>query len=142
MDVNLKLPQDVGANGYTSPVKQGGFSARSSPESQKISDPTVPPLPEASTVNGTAADAAEQTTASPNPLTKEQMEKVTTDLNDFMQSLNTHIEFSIHEKSGRVMVKVVDIKTHDVLKEFPPEKLLDAIGAIRDYVGVLLDKKA
>ena len=141
MDVNLKLPQDVGANGYASPVKQGGFSVRSSPENQRMSDPTVPPLSGVATVNGTAAETAE-TTGSPNPFTQEQLETVAADLNKFMQSLNTHIEFSIHEKSGRMVVKVVDTKTNDVLKEFPPEKLLDAIGAIREYVGVLLDKKA
>lgn len=142
MDVNLKLPQDVGSNGYAIPVKQGGFSVKSSPETQKMSEPTVPSLPGAATVGGTETETAEQKTASTNPFTKEELAAVAADLSDFMQSLNTHIEFSIHEKSGRMMVKVVDTKTQDVLKEFPPEKLLDTIGAIREYVGVLLDKKA
>ncbi|NMC31983.1 MAG: flagellar protein FlaG [Veillonellaceae bacterium] len=142
MDVNLKLPQDVGANGYVNPVKQGGFSVKSSPEPQKMSDPAVLSLSSAATAGGTETETAEQKAASPNPFTKEELATVAADLSDFMQSLNTHIEFSIHEKSGRMMVKVVDTKTQDVLKEFPPEKLLDTIGAIREYVGVLLDKKA
>ncbi len=142
MDVNLKLPQDVGASGYTSPVKQGGFSARSSPESLKKSVSTVPKLSSVAKTGGEEAEAGETKTASSVSLTKDDLETVAADLSDFMQSLNTDIEFSIHEKSGRMMVKVVDTKTHDVLKEFPPEELLDTIGAIRDYVGALLDKKA
>ena len=141
MDVNLKLPQDVGASGYASPVKQGGFSIRSSPETLKKPVSTAPKLSSVAKPNGTEAEE-EQTTAARVSLTQEELETVASDLSDFMQSLNTDIEFSIHEKSGRMMVKVVDTKTHDVLKEFPPEDLLDTIGAIRDYVGALLDKKA
>ena len=102
---------------------------------------TAPKLSSVAKPNGTEAEE-EQTTAARVSLTQEDLETVASDLSDFMQSLNTDIEFSIHEKSGRMMVKVVDTKTHDVLKEFPPEELLDTIGAIRDYVGALLDKKA
>ena len=140
MDVNLKLPQDVGANGYASPVKQGGFSVKSTPETVKKS--AAPKLSSLSQSNGVnPEDNTEQNSSQQLLLTKEDLETVASDLSDFMQSLNTDIEFSIHEKSGRMMVKVVDTKTHDVLKEFPPEELLDTIGAIRDYVGALLDKK-
>ena len=140
MDVNLKLPQDVGANGYASPVKQGGFSVKSTPETVKKS--AAPKLSSLSQSNGVnPEDNTEQNSSQQVSLTKEDLETVAADLSDFMQSLNTDIEFSIHEKSGRMMVKVVDTKTHDVLKEFPPEELLDTIGAIRDYVGALLDKK-
>ena len=141
MDVNLKLPQDVGANGYASPVKQGGFSVKSTPETVKKS--AAPKLSSLSQSNGVnPEDNTEQNSSQQVSLTKEDLETVAADLSDFMQSLNTDIEFSIHEKSGRMMVKVVDTKTQDVLKEFPPEELLDTIGAIRDYVGALLDKKA
>ena len=139
MDVNLKLPQDVGANGYASPVKQGGFSVKSTPETVKKS--AAPKLSSLSQSNGVNPEDTEQNSSQQLLLTKEDLETVASDLSDFMQSLNTDIEFSIHEKSGRMMVKVVDTKTHDVLKEFPPEELLDTIGAIRDYVGALLDKK-
>lgn len=140
MDVNLKLPQDVGASGYASPVKQGGFSVKSTPETVKKS--AAPKLSSLSQSNGVEPEDAEQKSSQQVALTKEDLETVAADLSDFMQSLNTDIEFSIHEKSDRMMVKVVDTKTHDVLKEFPPEELLDTIGAIRDYVGALLDKKA
>ena len=139
MDVNLKLPQDVGANGYASPVKQGGFSVKSTPETVKKS--AAPKLSSLSQPNEVNPEDTEQNSSQQVSLTKEDLETVAADLSDFMKSLNTDIEFSIHEKSGRMMVKVVDTKTHDVLKEFPPEELLDTIGAIRDYVGALLDKK-
>lgn len=31
-------------------------------------------------------------------------------------------EFSVHEQTKQIMVKVIDSQTHKVIKEFPPEK--------------------
>jgi flagellar protein FlaG len=59
-----------------------------------------------------------------------------------MEALNADLQFVLHEKTNRMMVKIVDIKTQKVLKEFPPHELLDTLAAISEYVGALLDKKA
>jgi len=48
----------------------------------------------------------------------------------------------VYDKTQQLIVHVVDLKTRRVLKEFPPHQLLDTIAAIRQYLGVLLDKKA
>lgn len=67
---------------------------------------------------------------------------ITKELNKFMTYLNADIQFSLHEKTQRLVVKVVDTKENKVLREFPPKELLDTIANIREYIGVLLDKKA
>ena len=142
MEVNLKAQQDAGATtGYTSLVKQGGFSVKSTPDAPKTtveSRPQTSTLPQLDPV-GNEKDGKPQ---KPVVLNEEELQTVTADLSKLMESLNTDIKFSIHKASGRMMVRVVDSKTQDVLKEFPPEELLDTIGAIREYVGALLDKKA
>ncbi len=71
----------------------------------------------------------------------EEMSLVNEELNKFMQSLNTDIQFVMHDGTGRLMVQVVDMKEGKVLKEFPPKELLDTLAAIREYVGALLDKR-
>lgn len=68
--------------------------------------------------------------------------KTTEDLNKIMQLLNADLQFEIHEETQRMMVRLVDTKTDKVLKEFPPHELLDTLAAIKEYIGVLLDKKA
>ena len=141
MEVNLKAQQDAGATGYANLVKQGGFSVKSAPDAPKTTveaRPQVTNPPKLAAV-GNEQDGKPQKTV---VLNEEELQTVTADLSKLMQSLNTDIEFSIHKASGRMMVRVVDSKTQDVLKEFPPEELLDTIGAIREYVGALLDKKA
>lgn len=85
-----------------------------------------------------AAAAAEAEAAEPS---REQLNKVTEEMTGIMKLLNTDIKFELHEGSGRWIVKVVDTKENKVLKEYPPQKLLDTIAAIREYVGLLLDEK-
>lgn len=72
----------------------------------------------------------------------EEVEELTHRLNEFMDSLAVNIHFDIHEKTKKIMVRVMDSKDQRVLREYPPQELLDTLGAISDYVGVLLDKKA
>jgi len=74
--------------------------------------------------------------------TNDELLPITQQLNKFMTYLNADIQFSLHEKTQRLIVRVVDVKENKVLREFPPEEFLDTIANIREYVGVLLDKKA
>lgn len=67
---------------------------------------------------------------------------MTIELNKFFQYLNADIQFELHEKTKQFIVRVVDTKENKVLREFPPQELLDTIANIREYVGVLLDKHA
>lgn len=74
-------------------------------------------------------------------LSKDNLDTITKTLNDLMQSFNAKIHFQIHDKTKELMVQVVDESTNTVIKEFPPHQLLDTIAAIRDRIGVLLDKR-
>jgi flagellar protein FlaG len=78
----------------------------------------------------------------PEQITEDELLPITRELNKFMSYLNADIQFELHEKTQRLMVKVVDVKENKVLREFPPKELLDHIANMREYIGVLLDKKA
>lgn len=49
--------------------------------------------------------------------------------------------FGIHEATNRVMIKIVDKDTKEVLKELPPEKTLDMIAKVWEIAGILVDEK-
>ncbi|MBP1763069.1 MAG: hypothetical protein H6Q65_127 [Firmicutes bacterium] len=91
------------------------------------------------TKNGT--DAVQGKQDDKNALSREDMENMTDEMTKFMESLNTDIQFSLHEGTGRLVVQVVDKENDKVLKEFPPHQLLDTMAAISKYIGGLLDKK-
>lgn len=73
---------------------------------------------------------------------KEHVEFVSKAMNHFMQMMNADLQFSVHEKTHRVMVKLVDDSTKEVLKEIPSEEFLDMVAKIQEYIGMLVDKKA
>jgi len=39
-----------------------------------------------------------------------------------------------------MMVKVVDLNTDEVIKELPPEEMLDLQARIHEMVGILIDE--
>lgn len=49
--------------------------------------------------------------------------------------------FGIHEKTNRVIIKIVDKNTDKVIKEFPPEETLDMIAKVWEIAGILVDEK-
>jgi flagellar protein FlaG len=54
---------------------------------------------------------------------------------------NTRFEFSIHEETKRVIVRIYDMNTDELISEIPPEKFLDLIANIWKQVGLIIDKK-
>ena len=50
-------------------------------------------------------------------------------------------EFSIHEKTKQIMVKVIDITTDETIREIPPEKILDLVAAIWEAAGIIVDER-
>lgn len=51
------------------------------------------------------------------------------------------LSFQLHEGSGRMMVRVINEETGDVIKEIPPKEILDTVARIMEFVGLLLDQR-
>ena len=54
---------------------------------------------------------------------------------------NSEAIFGVHEATNRVMIKIVDKDTKEVIKEFPPEKTLDMIAKVWEMAGIMVDEK-
>ena len=55
-------------------------------------------------------------------------------LNSKVQNLNRNLEFSINDDSGAVLVKVIDAKTREVLRQIPSEEALVLARNIDQYI--------
>jgi flagellar protein FlaG len=51
------------------------------------------------------------------------------------------LNFSIHEKTRQIMVKIVDKQSKEVIKEIPPEKILDMVASMCESAGLFIDEK-
>lgn len=75
---------------------------------------------------------------------KQQLDDITDIINksnkDF-KAFDRRLEISIHAKTREVMIKVIDTTTDEVIREIPPEKVLDNVVYRREMCGNLMDKK-
>jgi flagellar protein FlaG len=55
--------------------------------------------------------------------------------------VNTRFEFSIHEGTKEIMVKVLNADTGDLIREIPSEKILDMVAGIWKAAGLFVDEK-
>ena len=69
----------------------------------------------------------------------EAVKKAVEKINSNME--NSMAQFGIHEATNRIMIKIVDKNTKEVIKEFPPEKTLDMIAKAWELAGILVDEK-
>jgi len=74
--------------------------------------------------------------------TKEEVERAVTSTNRLLNDEHkTQYKFEVHEGTGRVMVNLIDTKTKEVIKEIPPEKILDLVANIWERLGILVDER-
>lgn len=72
---------------------------------------------------------------------REEVEKAADKLNRLMGLMDKRMKFEVHERSNRVMVKIIDEKSGDVINEIPSEKILDIMASLQEFVGILVDEK-
>lgn len=61
--------------------------------------------------------------------------------NKKIQTSNMEFSFSVHEATKQIMIKVIDKESKKVIKEFPPEKILDMVAHAMEEAGLLIDEK-
>lgn len=71
-----------------------------------------------------------------------QVEHATEVANRFMDSLSLNLQFSVDKEVNKVVVKVVDTATHEVIRQFPSEEMLAISKALDKLQGLLLKTQA
>lgn len=89
---------------------------------------------EASVENGSRIAVREDGQAS-NEQIRQSVEKINKSVS------NGEAIFGIHDATNRVMIKIIDKETKEVIKEFPPEKTLDMIAKVWEMAGIMVDEK-
>lgn len=72
---------------------------------------------------------------------REQVEKATEKLNRLMGIIDKRLEFSVHEKSDSIIVKIIDQLSGDVMDEIPPKRALEILDSFSQMAGLFFDKR-
>lgn len=63
-------------------------------------------------------------------------------LNDLSLSIRRELQFSIDEKSGRTVIKVLDSESKEIIRQIPPEEVLSVIERLEAATGGLVQEIA
>ena len=87
-------------------------------------------------------------TAPVEPVQREQIEVNRNTLQRAVDSVNTslasyqrHLSVRSHEGTGRLIVRVYDSETQEMIREIPPENVLNAHAHILELAGLFVDAR-
>ena len=60
--------------------------------------------------------------------------------NATLRGANTSFKFSIHEGTKEIMVQVINNETQEVVREIPPQKILDMVAKMWELAGIIVDR--
>lgn len=74
-------------------------------------------------------------------LTGAELEKVAVQATEAIEVVNRQLVFRVHEGTGRPHIRLVESATQEVIREIPPEKMLDVLAGIWEWAGLIVDRK-
>lgn len=96
-------------------------------------------------VQNTAQNAAQlQSQQEQKPIDEKDSKKIKDAVNHANQTMKhakTRCEFSYHEETKRVSIKVLDADTEEIIREIPPEETLEMLSKMWELAGLLVDEK-
>lgn len=72
----------------------------------------------------------------------EQVNTAVEHINKFVQTMTSDLKFTVDEETGIQVVKVVDTKTKDVIRQMPSEEILAIAQALDQLQGLIIHQKA
>jgi flagellar protein FlaG len=87
--------------------------------------------------------------AQPNQKTSDEHEvgskllsNAVSQVDKMLQSFDDTLHISVHEETKRVMVRIVNNSTGEVIREFPPKKFLDMVASFqKQLAGLFVDER-
>ncbi len=113
-------------NGVNTPVPTPGNE--NAAVSQKQADTTVP--------------EKDQDTwkASAENVAKDKLNKAIDVANNAFKDVNISFKYLVNQKTNREVVQVINTDTKEVIKQYPPEEIVNMLERMYDMLGILIDK--
>ena len=152
--VNIMAIEGIGATGssskaYTDMMRQNVNReikvSQPQPQVQAQPQPKAKEVDEYVKKSGSSANvpvedkgmAAENEKENATSKMKDAIDKV----NKKIEPTKTRCEFSYHEETKRISIKVIDQRTEETIREIPPEETLDMLSKIWELAGLMVDER-
>lgn len=75
-------------------------------------------------------------------LSGDDVREVARFLNESARMFNVSLNFEVNEDAKRIVVSVVNSETEEVVRQIPPQEVLDLAARLNEMVGVLFNETA
>jgi flagellar protein FlaG len=96
-------------------------------------------LDDSSRISQQREDAAQK--AARESATRQQLTELAAEMNEMATPLHTRISFGYSEDASSMYLNVIDNDSGKVIRQFPSEEALEFAAKMREFVGMLLDKR-
>ena len=76
----------------------------------------------------------------PGTMSEQSVLEMTETFNELMDKINVNLEFSYNREADMMNVKMIDKETKEVIKEFPPEEMIENMIKTKDWLGAFIDR--
>lgn len=111
-------------------------AVKTSPASQKIK---AQEKPQKSAQERSFPQLTEDTNQ--NQINERVVSEAVNKLNKALEGTTRRMEYSVHERTHGIMVKVIDEATGEVIREVPPKKILDMVANMMEMAGLIVDER-
>ena len=88
------------------------------------------------------AQEEQQQYVKPGSMKEDDVKNMTDELNKAMERANSNLSFKYHKEVNMMSVAVVDKDSGKVIKELPPEEMVNNMIKSKIWIGAFLDKIA
>ena len=75
------------------------------------------------------------------PISEQVVSDALEKVNKLLAGSSRKFDISVHEETNEIMVKVIDSETNKVIREIPPEKILDMVAKLWELAGLFVDER-
>jgi len=76
------------------------------------------------------------------PTGSDAIKQIARQINDFLQSTSSNIQFMVDAESSKVVVRIVDSQTKQLIRQIPSEEMLAISKSLDQMSGLLIKQKA
>ena len=73
---------------------------------------------------------------------KDKIERVAEAMQNYVKSIRTDLKIKVDNDTGVIVVKVISEDDGRVIREIPPEEVLELAAKVEELIGVFLNKNA
>jgi len=74
-------------------------------------------------------------------ITEDQISVAVRGANKALEWAKRHFEYSVHDATNSIVVRVYNSETEELIREIPPERILDLMARLWDLAGLVVDEK-